>query len=417
MRCKQYIFAASAIVSSLLLSACTSPEVAYSIATDDDQKNLQDGEILFYLRTTNFLLAPTSMTSAQAVSASPTDVCKDKKLEAECFTSMGVTATEASEAPTPTNKQPPLISAKPGDWYWFSHTKLTAATFDNDNTNIKSVTVNFTDNTVQAITAVGTAVTTGAAFGPAGLVAGVVVGIGGQIISNNGNNMYLDQKIKSPALAKLFSDHPKIRPLSDLICKSDKITDSDINEPKTLSLALPVSVSFENALSTDNGIDGKGCWHLLPTQPSSPDNPPDQDKKKGAGWLYRLVLSDPEKGTMSPSAFLDSSNASTAEHQFPYNPCQNVEFDLVWWQTAQAGMPDQGASTLNFHVAKYDLKAANPALVKGAPLPKAGSILLGSICGAQVNNTTYTGSTIADYATALANLASIIQKAQNPTTK
>jgi hypothetical protein len=320
-----------------------------------------------------------------------------------------VTATPTADS---TDATSPYI-AIPADRVWFTHTKLTAKTVDGHDTLLQSVSVSYNDSTPQVIAAVGTGAVAGFAIGgPYGAVGGALIsGVAAAAEANYETSL----RFPPAQFNKLLKDQaiptPQQEPFTNLICKADKVDPSTVNRP-TLSLVLPVNVSLSDSENTDT--DNRECWHLLGV------HPPTSSKNAispsgGNGWLYRMALGTQPFGAEDFQTYFNSANdASNPKHDFPYTACRDAELDLVWWQTAQLGMPNVGAQTKpTFEYKSYPLTVADPAIVQVAALPKTGAVTLGSVCGAAVSYTLYSGGTLGgDISTAVKD-ASDIKAAQD----
>jgi hypothetical protein len=356
------------------MPGCGSPSVDYLVASDDDARNPTEGQIIFQLRTTNVTLSAPAAPDGKTPLTSAVDVCDKKTTPAQCLD--GVTAK-----PTPDSTGNRYL-AKPGDRVWFTHTKLAATTVDGNDTLIKSVAVSYNDNTSQVIAAVGTGAVAGfGVAGPYGAVGGALIsGIGAGVTEYEAkatlrsNSREFDQLFKGKSTVT-----PQQEPFTDLICKVDNVDPSAVARPK-LSLVLPVNIDLSAAAKSDT--DNPQCWHLLGVHPPTSNTRNKSNPLTGNGWLYRIVLGKQPFGSDDPQKYFASANP---KHDFPYTACRTTELDLVWWQTAQLGMPNLGTEAKPiFEYKSYQLTVADPNLVQVAPLPKAGSINLGSVCGADV---------------------------------
>jgi hypothetical protein len=81
----------------------------------------------------------------------------------------------------------------------------------------------------------------------------------------------------------------------------------------------------------------------------------------------------------------------------------------------QDAMPikDSDLKDLRFKYHSFPIKVANPDLIQVVPLPRAGSITLGAVCGANVKYDTYSGPTIGDDFDAAVTAAKNIKAAQD----
>lgn len=365
------------IMISILL-ACAKPSMLYREAKPKDAKSLKEGEMLFKLRSTNITIlsgaasakaesvtpardAATSATSASAKAdaTKSSEVCKGKTDPADCLAEVIVKPIAVSD-----NEGGHYI-AIPADRSPWSRTGLAATTVDGDNDIIKTVTVSFNDKTKQAIANAGTGAAAG--FG----IAGPYGAVGGAIIALAAST----EKSRAPNI-------------KEIICKSDDVKDEDnLTQPDKIKLTLPVVIDLGDAMKVDD--NKKDCWHLLPDNPLIKDNS-QKKNQKGNGWLYRVVLGEEPFGAQSPSEYFPKGNKSEAQtrHDFPFTACQKAELQLVWWQTVEDGKITQYAS--------FPITVANPNYIQVVPLPRAGTITLGTVCGANVSYTTYSGPSAAD---------------------
>jgi hypothetical protein len=335
----------------------------YRKADPKDAMSLKDGEMLFKLRSTDITIVQKSGTDAKDGSGitKPANVCKDKKSQMECLAEVTVKTTASSYGD--------YYIAVPADDSPFAGTKLAATPLDSDDTLLKSVTVSFNDKTKQAIANAGAGAVVG--FGIAGPFGAVVGGV-----------------VAGAASTKGLTTPQRRLSLEELICESDKILNKNINTPENIALNLPVVIDLESALKDDEGKE-KGCWHLLP------DNPfVGKDDSLGNGWFYRVILKEKPFGAQSTN---DYFNEMKPKHDFPYTPCQDAEIQLIWWSGLKNAVaeivPNQ---EVEFNCYSFPIRVANPNFVQVVPLPKAGSITFGTVCGAYVSYTTYSGPTSGD---------------------
>jgi hypothetical protein len=369
------------IMMSMLL-ACGKPSMLYRKAEPKDAMSLKEGEMLFKLRSTNIAILPGSASAKSAsgkasdtqdtsLATKPSEVCKDKKNQADCLADVIVKPIAISD------DDGSHYIAIPADQSPWSHTGLAATTVDGDNDIIKTVTVSFNDQTKQVITNTGAAAVAG--FG----IAGPYGAVGGAIIA------LATSTVKAQTLGiDILNINPESTNIKEIICKSDEVNDEgNINKPSSINLTLPVVIGLSDAMKVDD--DKKDCWHLLPNNPLIKDNPQGKNQK-GNGWLYRVVLGEEPFGAQSPSQYFPKDNKSEVRtrHDFPFTACQKAELQIVWWNNINNGKVTQYAS--------FPITIANPNYIQVVPLPKAGSINFGTVCGAYVSYTTYSGPTAGD---------------------
>jgi hypothetical protein len=335
----------------------------YREAMPDDATSLKEGEILFKLRSTNIAILPRSTNASTDTwsALKPSDACDKKNTQAECIGDLIVKPAAVGDGryyiALPSNANP------------FSHTKMSASTIDGDDSIIRSVTVSFDDQTKQVITRTGTGAVAGFAIaGPYGAVGGAMITFIAELASNRTKSVDKYQDLLN----------------SDLICNSDKLNLNDKEAPVKLALILPVVIGLNEAVIVDEN-NKKSCWHILPNHPSMVKNIVMKEQNKG--WLYRVVLGDKPFGAQSRSEYF--AKADEPRHNFPVTPCQEAELQITWWQDA-----DIKTKKVNKYI--FPIKVANPDLIQVVPLPRAGSINLGTVCGATVSYTTYSGPTIGD---------------------
>jgi hypothetical protein len=408
-----------ALTMLIMVAACgtfSKPSMRYHLADEKKDASLKEGEMLFKLRSTNITVLPRSAVAASDKNSldtvEPADICKpdppkpkeekqvgnaagaalstppavkpavsanEKKsaeVQADCLVKVTVKSTAISDGD--------YYIAIPGNWFPWVRTGLAATTVDGDDSIIKTVAVSFNDQTKQAIARAGTGAVAG--FGIAGPYGAIVGAIGGLVIS-------------LPDRGKVWAEVPLEKvSFTNLICKSDQVRGENVNKPANIALTLPVTIDLRDALKENEGKED-GCWHLLPDNPFAKRNGNAKDINKGNGWLYRVTLGDKPFGAQSPSAyFAKANNGWEPRHDFPFTACQDAKIHLVWWQTIQDAMPikDSDLKDLRFKYHSFPIKVANPDLIQVVPLPRAGSITLGAVCGANVKYDTYSGPTIGD---------------------
>lgn len=383
-----------------MLVACSKPSMRYHRAEPVNAASLNEGEMLFKLRSTNITVLPRSASAANNSldAVAPSDVCKkenknnknapSKPKQADCLANVIVKSTAISDGD--------YYIAVPGDRNPWTRTGLAATAVDGDDFIIKTVTVSFNDQTKQAITRVGTAAAAGFGIaGPYGAVGGAIIGLA----------VSMPDRSRSPEKTP-----PKKELFTNLVCKSDEVTGDNVNNPANIALTLPVTINLREALKGDAGKKD-GCWHLLPDNPFKGEN----GNGNGNGWLYRIVLEDKPFGAQRPSSYFAKANDSgEPRHDFPFTPCQDAKLHLVWWSTIQDAMlKGSPQNDPKFKYYSFPIKVANPDFIQVVPLPRAGSINLGTVCGATVKYDLYSGPTTGDDFDAAVTAAKNIKSAQD----
>jgi hypothetical protein len=362
----------------------------YFQAAPENTASLKEGEMLFKLRSTNITILPGSACQAKNSldAATPANACKknDTRPDVSCIADVIVKTTVISDGD--------YYIAVPGDRNPWARTGLSAETVDGDASIIKTVTVSFNDQTKQEITRAGTGAAAGFGIaGPYGAIAGAILGAATSLP---------DRPKKAEAIKT------EKESFINRICKSDKVTADNVNKPDNSALILPVTINLKEALPVDG--DDELCWHLLPDNPFADG----KGNGKGNGWLYRIVLEDKPFGAQSPSKYFAKDNSGEPRHDFPFTPCQDAKLHLVWWATVQAAMPEKGSQKdLKFKYNSFPITVANPEFIQVVPLPRAGKIKLGAVCGASVTYDTYSGPTTGDDFDAAVTVAKNIKSAQD----
>lgn len=390
-----------AAIAVVELSACGSPTLRYRVSADPnaDAANLESGALLFQLRTTNLTLLTQQQAGVGPMGQSgppPEDACKgdDKHSAAspsDCLGNVKVAATAASQGR--------YYVASNGNWF-LRHTRLSAATADGDDGFVTSVDVTYSDATGDVAAAAGAGAAAGFVFGPWGAVAGGVLSGGAALVGNLSQNQLLAYRTGR-------TERP--HPFEDEICPADK-TDAaghpvSILKPAARALVLPVNITLtpEDGLTTT-----PGCWHVLGVNPAA-SLPAGAPAAGGDGWLYRIVMEDPAPLGSMP---VDSYFKEDERGDFPITPCQKADLQIVWWEDLNRALTEEpGANAVKARI--FSLTVANPALVRRVPLPKAGGIKLGTLCGASVSASAYSGGTLASGVADAIKAASNVKDAQD----
>jgi len=414
----------SAVLILVPLAACGTPEVVYRPASDADIRTQTDGELLFHLRSTNITVLPPADEKAKpgdVVAAADVCATADRDWQA-CLldTSVGTTATAAKKTYLATN----------GNSVPWKTTKLTGTFADDQNTILTGVNVTYNDSSAQIITSAGEGAANGFAFGPWGAVAGGLVGA-------------------VSAGVHALNEPPLLKKVKYIVCSTDTVDSKTPPDAQTPKLVLPVT--FDLADAADDATHS-GCWHLLPVHPPTRKY---ANMPTFSGWLYRLRLApvppvnddgmakDPNDTPKIQAAFVPASAAittsttdyfhadphpqtsvsadpdaakNTIQHSdFPISACHNAQLDIAWW----GSLADKEEAALEklddppFAYNTYKLEVADPNYVVLIPLPKTGSIKLGTLCGATVTYSAYTGSTLNSVNDAIAKEAKAIKSAQD----
>jgi len=383
---RRFLFALGA--AGLMLGGCGTPTVMYREANSGDAQKLEDGQAIFRLRTSNLTLSPPAPADSKTPPPSSVDVCPAGTSDPRtCLKTVGVKASAKSVKET-------RYLVVPADSIPFTKTKLGVSTVDGDDTLMKSVTVSYNDNIKQAIS--GAAATATALYPLLGPV-GAVIGIGAALTlapSGGGAKGAPPPSTAAERVALLLckTDQQELegRPKSDL-------------EVQSLSLTLPVVLTV--------AADESGCWHFLPQNADPSDAEAKATAGKvGNGWFYQLVYGTAPEDAQAPDAYFKPNGAanSGARHDFPYSPCQEATLNIAWWRDLGVDPSKQ-----KIMVKSYPVQIARPDLIQVRALPKAGSITLGSVCGASVSYTAYTGATPKDDVDALIKAATDLKTAQD----
>ena len=480
--------ATTALASSLALVACGTPEadVTYRDVTtalfpsripkegacrtsSDHQRaspagnascisTLEDGQILYALRTTDVTLFPVGGSDASPASnaceppsglskAAQDDWYKALTIDAkQCLRNVKAVPTPAAfhehvSVVSPSN--PPLVKIQ-----------LSTAPSATDPLLSNAVTVTYSDNRKQFVVDVGTVAAAGFAFGPVGaIIGGGLAGVGylsaGEMITESSSGQ------QAPLESPLYLN---------LICKQDRPYWSDARAKaiKKPTLVLPVTLELtedgvfrspEDALFGSTppdpvlAIDSPdNCWHPVPGTINAWADGADygQSRQKAAqanttGWLYRFVRMGPQPtqfDTETLQEFFGSMPLQTSDtktpaemafettvetQRFPITPCDTAAVELIWYRDAEKELESNKSKTSSsiralraqlLHGAlSQPMQVAKPVYTQPITVPRGGSINFGAVCGASVNYTDTFG-TFSQNMVALLSSVGAIKQAQ-----
>lgn len=397
---------------------------------------LEDGQILYALRTTDVTLFPIGGSVASPASDAcepPSGLSKtaqDHWYEAitndakQCLKNVTAAPTPAAfhehvSVVSPSN--PPLVKIQ-----------LSTAPSASDPLLLNAVTVTYSDNRKQFVADVGTVAAAGFAFGPVGaIIGGGLVGVGylfaGEIITESSSGQ------QAPLESPLYLN---------LICKQDRPYWSDARAKaiEKTKLMLPVTLELtedgvfrdrspEDALSDGSppdpvlAIDSPdNCWHPVPGTINAWADGADYglSRQKAAqanttGWLYRFVRMGPQPtqfDTETLQEFFANMQLQTSDtktpaempfettvetQQFPITPCDTAAVELIWYRDAEKELESSNFTTSSsiralraqlLHGAlSQPMQVANPLYAQPLTVPRGGSINFGAVCGASVSYT------------------------------
>ena len=352
--------------------------------------------------------------SPTATALKVADICggtKDSRKWQDCFGGRS-SPPKVTFPALPDVSSDHVYIAAPNDDFLQLHQTTLSVTAKTDPLMPNSVTVHYNDRTKDVVSSVGTGITAGAAFGPFGMAAG---GLGGLL-----NFALAGAEPKDPnAPWKDNWETVSVQEgLENFICTPSVGNDVtklnwqpvDADHP-ALKLELPIVISLDETVrpggsdtrggaidpktgSNNPTPDSRQCWNLLPQHANTFDFvSSDRDDRPepywGNGWLYQIKL-DPvdAKSTVRASDYFtpeeQGGSVTAGRSDFPASACRKGHLHILWWRALNGYLLDRnlGNEHASYTYLSVPVEVADPTYVVAAPLPRAGDIVFGDVCGA-----------------------------------